>query len=343
MAMKRRFHRSRRGFTIVELLVSVVLGLLLIAVVSTMYVGNRQTSVTQRDLANVAQSGAYAIDVVSRLLRQAGHVSVDGLAVGTDVGGAPPGFCGGSSGAAVNPAVTPSVDGGFIEGKDAATPTGSVVADSDYVLLRFYGSSAQRAGSPADGSIVDCFGKAVAGPTVGGGTAGRTWARLYVQNDSTTGNPALFCTYLNAGSTTPTTQALVDNIESFQVLYGVGAKYDASGTTELTSSSGVQNYRVQVKKYLPASAMASASDWNNVIAVRIGLMVSGDAKNSRGQADTKTDYNLFGSGYSGANGASFDATSASSLSSDRRSRLRQVFSTTVELKNAPLYVGCDLG
>ena len=85
----------------------------------------------------------------------------------------------------------------------------------------------------------------------------------------------------------------------------------------------------------------TTADWNNVVAVRFGLMISGDAKSSRGTEDAKTDYNLFGSGYATGNGAVFDATASTSLDPARRGRLRQVFSNTVELKNAPLYGGCD--
>ena len=331
------------GFTIVELMIAVLLGMILTAVVSAIYIGNRQTTVTQRDLANVVQNGSFAIDVVSRLFRQAGQVAVDGLAVGTDAGGAPPNFCGSATAAPAAASASGTSSGGFIEGIDSDTPNGTVIAGSDTVLLRYYGSSAQKAGAAADGSIVDCFGKAIAGPISGSGPAGRTWAKLFVETDSTTGNPALYCEYLNSGDASSTKQALVDNVESFQVMYGVGAKYDAAGTTELAAGT-VGNFRIQVKKYLRAGSTSNSdmtvADWNNVIAVRIGMMISGDAPNSRGALDTKTDYNLFGTGYASTNGAGFDATSASSLAASRRSRLRQVFSTTIELKNAPLYVGC---
>lgn len=329
-----------RGFTIVELMIAVLLGLILTAVVSAIYIGNRQTTVTQRDLANVVQNGSFAIDVVSRLFRQAGQVAVDGLAVGTDAGGAPPTFCQAATAAPAAANVSGTAAGGFIEGVNNAAPNGTVIASSDTVQLRYYGSSAQKTSAAADGSIIDCYGKAIAGPVSGGGTSGRTWAKLFVETDSNTGNPALYCEYLNSGDASSTKQALVDNVESFQVLYGVGAKYNTAGTTELAAGD-ISNYRILVKKYLPAGSSMSVADWNNVIAVRIGMMISGDASNSRGALDTKTDYNLFGTtGYASTNGAGFDATSTSSLAAGRRNRLRQVFSTTIELKNAPLYVGC---
>lgn len=322
-----------------ELMIAVLLGLILTAVVSAIYIGNRQTTVTQRDLANVIQNGSFAIDVVSRLFRQAGHVAVDGLAVGTDAGGAPPTFCQAATALPAIASVSGTPDGGHVEGRDSDAPSGTVVAGSDMVLLRYYGSSAQKSGAAADGSVIDCYGKPVAGPLSGGGSAGRTWVKLFVENDSNTGNPALYCEYLNSGDSGSTKQALVDNVESFQVLYGVGAKFNTAGTAEVASGS-TENYRILVKKYLPAGTAMTVADWNNVIAVRIGMMISGDAPNSRGAIDTKTDYNLFGTGYATANGASFDATATTSLAANRRSRLRQAFSTTIELKNAPLYVGC---
>jgi type IV pilus assembly protein PilW len=336
--MKKTHKKSQKGFSLIELLIAVALGLLLTAIVSSIYIGNRQATVTQRDLAVVTQNGAFAVDTISRFFRQAGHSPVYGVATGAGDTAPPPDFCSKAE-TQINYTSSTTRAGGAVEGYDATVPAGkTLIANSDMVVLRFYGSSAQRGGSAADGSIVDCYGKSISGPAPGGGASDVSWIKLYVDNDITTGNPALFCTQQNGGEITTQTQSIVDGVESFQVLYGVGARFDVSGTTPvlLGAGDGAVQYRTLATKYLPASSMTLA-DWNNVLSIRWGVMVSGDAPNSRGGVDATTDYNILGKGYATSNGAAFDATSASTLAAARRNRLRQVFSTTVELKNAPLY------
>lgn len=324
-----RIRAAAGGFTIIEMLIAVTLGLLLTAIVIAIFIGNRVSTVTQRDVATISQNGAFALDVVSGFFRQAGHRALDGMASYPEPT-VPPKFCQQAVVSASLP-TSNTVVGGAVEGYDSSTATGAVVGSSDAVILRFYGSSAQRTGAPADGSITDCVGKPVLGP-LGSGTFGRTWLKLYVATDSDTGNPALYCSSLKSGDTTASTQSLVDNVESFQVLYGVGARYDPTVTDKVPAGLDAASV-VVIDKYLPASSMTTA-DWDNVASVRFGLVISGDA-NSRGDADASS-YNLFGVGYPTTNGAVFDASSATSLDASRRSRIRKVFSTTVELRNAPL-------
>lgn len=341
--------RSRRrvnGFTIVELLVGVAIGLFLIAVSSIVYIGNRQTTTTQRDQSQLSQTGAFALNTLTRMLQQSGHVAVGGL--GADNVPAP-NFCGQATNAIVPPASGTNA-GGAIEGLDAAS-LGTVIGASDMITVRYYGSSALTGVSTyrPDGSIRDCFGNSIGGPSGGTGGTDRAWSRLYVDTDTSTGNPALYCSSLSSApvgssmtaQTSASTQALVDNVESFQVLYGVGAWFDPVSGNKLDASKANVTKAIAVTKYLPASAMVVPTDWNNVIAVRVGLVIAGDA-NSRATPDS-TVYSVFGSGYpSSINGAQFDASASTSLASARRSRIRQVFSTTIELKNAPLLLGCPV-
>lgn len=330
----RHTHIRFRGFTLVELMIALLLGLIVVGVATYVYLGNRVTTNSQRDVAEISQSGSLAIDMIARMFRQAGHVAINGTTGGTE-GGIAATFCSLSQVPASTPSATASASGGFLEGWDNKTDQGyTVVNSSDMVVMRFDGSSQRLNPGKADESIVDCFGKGVVGPTPGS-TSERSWTRLFVANDPNSKNPALYCEYKNSAEASPTTYPLIDNVESFQVLYGLGALYTYDGTAKLTEKTST--YRVAVERYLPASSLTTAAQWNNVVAVRFGVVVAGE-RGSRTDVDSKSDYNVFGAGYGTANGATFDATT---LSSDRRLRPRRVFSTTVELKNAPLYGGCN--
>lgn len=64
----------QRGFSLVELMVAVVLGLLLTIVVSTIFLGGKQTFKTQDDLSRVQENGRFALDLLGRTVRLAGYM-----------------------------------------------------------------------------------------------------------------------------------------------------------------------------------------------------------------------------------------------------------------------------
>lgn len=65
---------GQRGFSITELMVSVALGVVLIAGVIEVYVGSKQTSRTQNALARLQENARFAIDILSRDIRNSGFV-----------------------------------------------------------------------------------------------------------------------------------------------------------------------------------------------------------------------------------------------------------------------------
>ena len=61
------------GFTLVELMVALVLGLLVLGMVLTAYLSNMQASRFQNGVLRVQENGRFAIDVLSRTMRMAGY------------------------------------------------------------------------------------------------------------------------------------------------------------------------------------------------------------------------------------------------------------------------------
>ncbi len=85
------------GFTLIELMISMTLGLMLLLVISTVFVSSRQSFREQEDNARIQESGRFALEIIGRSLKQAGHVEVpfddfkvafEGIAISGTNGGA---------------------------------------------------------------------------------------------------------------------------------------------------------------------------------------------------------------------------------------------------------------
>lgn len=65
--------RSCRGMTLVELMVAVAIGLFLVAVMGSIYLGSKGTFVAQDALARLQENGRFAVDTLATDLRMAGY------------------------------------------------------------------------------------------------------------------------------------------------------------------------------------------------------------------------------------------------------------------------------
>jgi type IV pilus assembly protein PilW len=68
--------RRQAGMTLLELLISMTLGLLLLTGIGTIYVGSNQTYRVQEQNARIQEAGRYALDAIGRSLRQAGYANI---------------------------------------------------------------------------------------------------------------------------------------------------------------------------------------------------------------------------------------------------------------------------
>ena len=67
-------HRDIRGFSLIEMMVAVTIGLLLLAGLGTVYLGSRQTFRQQEALARMQEGARYAFEAMTLDLRQAGYI-----------------------------------------------------------------------------------------------------------------------------------------------------------------------------------------------------------------------------------------------------------------------------
>jgi len=191
--MRRR--KPFAGMALVELMVALAIGLLLILASAALLLATRSAYLLHDDRARIEESGRYAIDLISRAVRQAGYRDWSAAGAG---GGAPAPVSGLDA-----QALRDATDG-------IAGPYGGAVNGSDVLALRFDGSG--------DASMHNCAGIAVAADEAGGG-----WSIFYVAKDSG-GEPELRCKY--RGSRGWNSEALVRGIEDFQVLYGIESEGD---------------------------------------------------------------------------------------------------------------------
>lgn len=64
--------RSQAGLTLIEIMVSLTLGLIVLLAIGSVYIGSRQTYRVQEDNARIQEAGRYALEVIGRSVRQAG-------------------------------------------------------------------------------------------------------------------------------------------------------------------------------------------------------------------------------------------------------------------------------
>lgn len=149
-----RFARRECGMTLVELMISLTVGLLVVLVASTLFLSTKQTNRSQGDNALLQENGRYVFAAIGREFRMAGYRDYT-----TSLG-----FT----------SATPALSGVNDSGLNA----------SDEITVRYYGSSA--VGGGADGGVLDCLGNAVSADTLASN-------RYFVAADAVTGEPALQC------------------------------------------------------------------------------------------------------------------------------------------------------
>lgn len=64
------------GLTLVELMVAMVIGLFLVAVIATLFVGAKQTYRSQDNLSRLQENGRFAMELLGRNIRDAGYTNI---------------------------------------------------------------------------------------------------------------------------------------------------------------------------------------------------------------------------------------------------------------------------
>jgi type IV pilus assembly protein PilW len=309
------------GLALVELMISMALGLLVIMVATALLLSAKTGYTLQDEGSRIEETGRFALEIVTRALHQTAHENWD-----TD--GAP--------------LVTRAEFSPNIKGLDASSvkqavtgiesPQAGSVNGSDVLALRFYGTGS---GTNGDGTVVNCAGFGVAAPaSQDAADEGRGWSIFYVANSSS-GEPELRCKYL--GKSAWASDAIATGVESFQVLYGVDTDGDGMPNTYLNATAVEELDASLILDGVDAAAQARDKNrkthWKKVAAVKIALLVR--ASTPAGVSAEKVRYDLFGEDYGDVHAASDRGIriKEEDLPQAIRNRARRIFVQTIQLRN----------
>ena len=307
---------TQAGLTLVELMISMTVGLIVVMAATSLLISTKSGYLVQDDEVHMQDTARYAIEVISRAIRQSSFENWDVAEV-------------------------PLVVGPRVSGLDArrltsrtdgmTVPEARSINGSDVLAVRFSGSGT---GDHGDGTMTNCAGFGVAAAVSGQSIdEGQGWSIFYVGQDST-GENELYCKYRGANGWS--SQAIARGVETFQVLYGVDTDLDGLPNQYLTataidtlSDAFVQS---QLDHTNSVSEGGANSDWNKVVSVKFALLLRGSHRLSDG--DSMGVYDLFGSDYAEAHGDSDPGVRImeSVLPKSARGKRRRIFSTTIQLR-----------
>lgn len=307
-----------KGFSLVELMVALVLGLLLSAGIINIYIDGRRNFNFEEESARLQENGRFAINLLKSNLTQAGFFGgmTNNLAAAQGVTK--------DCVAGINWALDGTEPIDLINDYSSSTATvrgktlncltaGTLQADSDIVTVkRTAGDMTVKAGSLHAGATGDAtqwylhVKKSASSWHYGAGFSGSAQSNyweyyakvFYVRDYSLTAGdniPTLCAEELEGDEMT--TSALVEGIENMQIEFGID-----------TDNDGVANR---------FESAPDAAEIQNAIMARIYLLVRSVNEAPAGYTDDKS-YNL--------------GSKAIAAKNDRY--LRKVFSTSVQLRNA---------
>lgn len=304
--MKTIASHRQTGFTIIELMIAVAIGLVITIAVTNAYLSGLGTQQAQTNLSRAQESSRFASDLLVYSFRKAGYKNP-----------AAPGnaFCEGTKPVGAGVCDSPTTTLRLVLLNDPATidPTAanlvgttvSISNNSDVIRVRYYGEGLTVTPFTSDGTITDCLGNSVL-------TNALVEDTFFVAPDANNDNePTLFCYTTNA--TASGNVALVPGIESMQLLYGEdNASDDCYGI---------------VDRYVRGSTVANV---NNVRSVMLSIVTR--TKEAGAIDRSAITFNHFGRSYAPSDTAP-TGDSGSVFTSPTDGRIRQHFSTTISLRN----------
>ena len=233
-----RRDRSQRGFSIIELLISLVLSSLVILAVVGLYGGSRESYTTQDEVGRLSENMRIGNGIIERTVRQGNYKRFP-------------------SPRDQNPMLVAAFSFVPIFGADGSS---TVPGNSDMVEISFNGSTDFSTGV-ADGVVVDCLGASVAANQQ---SRNRFMVRLDAQS-----RPWLNCSTDGGTVWTP----LISDVEAMEVLYGIFSSENRSVTsfvtwTGVTDPSQVVAVKVHLLYRGNAQAGVAASGRTHALAER---------------------------------------------------------------------------
>lgn len=301
-----------RGLTLVELLVSLAIGLVLMIAVVSAYLGSAGASRVAEAQGRMNEDAQAALSILSQQIRMAGNN---------------PRQAGYASDTQRNPVFGTGTfairgcDSKFSDVTAAMTALTCAAGSSPDALAVMYEADQYNTVKSSTNAPTDCLGQAITATTSSANVWSATTAsvqptsvtftvadnRFYIGTSTAVTSPSLFCK--GNGGATP--QPLVENVEDMQIEYGVAP---STATSTLTVAGYLTATQVVSHADL-ASLATEAERWARVATVRVCLVVRSESPAAPDPDSAK---------YRNCSGV---LTTAPDL------RLRRAYSTTVVLRN----------
>jgi len=232
------FRPRQAGFSMIELMIALLVGLFMLGGISILMQDNKRTSVEQNQLSKLQDYERVAMTIITDVIQQGGYFPDPTTNTAASMFSTSAVLYGGSEYANQ---VGFTTNGQVIFGYHNVTSPINVLSSSDTIEVLFITAS-------GDG-ILNCFGQS---NTTGANKSEADYfftfnGQLWCENEVPTATPLVGDGYYS-GISNPV------NITSMQILYGV-------------NSAGTSN---SVDTYKNAAQMTSA-DWTNLISVQVTL------------------------------------------------------------------------
>lgn len=330
--------RAQQGMTLVELLVALALGLVVVLIAATALLLGQQGYRAVDDTTQLRDRERFAVDLISRVLIQAGYqdfgaanITVRSTAalLGTDP---EPDIFGWNNAVYANPGTTSLIQSTTITNDNR--PTVCSVNDtsckngSDVLAIRFQGvTSPTTTSTLADNTMINCAGLGETGLSLTNPSLDQRATSIFHVTRGLDGEPSLSCSYYDfAANAWSSSTPMIQGVETFQVLYGTdavspGVVPSTTATQDTVADRWLRADELTVAGNLPATR----ENWRRVRAVRVGLVLRGGPGSA--QQSLASTLTPLGTLFTSTN----DTGSSLAVAADRRLRLQSTF--TVHMRN----------
>ena len=138
-----------QGFTLVELMIAITIGLIILAVLSQVFVSSKQTYRVQEALSRLQENGRYAVDFMGRDIRKAGYAGCVGAGTILNTNANPV-----TGLTLLNPTTTPPSLQGIIGYEQASVPAGfpvvmaEVKTNTDVIEIQSFSATGAKVITP---------------------------------------------------------------------------------------------------------------------------------------------------------------------------------------------------
>ncbi len=250
---KKSLQQKRQiGFSLIELMIAMLIGLFLLAGITTSYISSKKSSIKVDEMSKIEDNGRLALEVLTNAIEHTGYTPPQNA-----LNFFPDAFINNKSEVAsvTCPGGKESVENPGLFSNERLTKN---KVGGDQIALMYHGDS--RIFSDCSGAElpVECHSEAPAALGLGGSGSNKSiiYNAFFLEKNKVKNTFLLKC----AGSRDKKVQTIADGIENMQFLYGLD-ETDDGGANRFVNASNI---------------VTSGGNWGQVVSVQIALLVRSD-------------------------------------------------------------------